>query len=69
MRADELRDKSQQELEEELLNLRREHFSLKMQRSTGELNRHSEFGRVKRDIARIKTVMAEQKAAQQPAED
>ena len=47
------------ELEQELLSLRREQFSLRMQRATGELAHHSEYGRVKKDIARVKTVMAE----------
>lgn len=59
MNASELRDKSQQELAEELLTLRREQFNLRMQRATGELARPHEHGRVRKDIARIKTVMAE----------
>ncbi len=62
MNADELRGKSADELSEELLALRREHFNLRMQRATGELARHHEYGRVKKDIARVKTIMAELKA-------
>ena len=57
MRAEELRDKSTEELAEELLGLRREQFNLRMQRGTGELAKHTEYGRVKKDIARVKTVM------------
>jgi large subunit ribosomal protein L29 len=63
MRAADLRSKSTEELAEDLLDLRREQFNLRMQRGTGELARHSEYGRVKKDIARIKTVMSEQKLA------
>jgi len=59
MRAEELRKKSAEELEQELLELRREQFNLRMQRATGQLNRPHEYGRVKKDIARVKTVMAE----------
>ncbi len=62
MKAEDLRSKSTDELESELLELRREQFNLRMQRATGELNRHTEYGRVKRDIARVKTVMAEHQA-------
>lgn len=59
MNASELRGKSQEELAEELLTLRREQFNLRMQRTTGEAARPHEHGRVRKDIARIKTVMAE----------
>ncbi len=59
MRAEDLRNKSVEELAEELLDLRREQFNLRMQRSTGQLNRPHEYGRVRKDIARVKTVMAE----------
>lgn len=59
MRAEELRDKSAEELADELLGLRREQFNLRMQRGTGELARHTEYGRVKKDIARVKTIMSE----------
>ena len=63
MTAEELRQKTSEELAEELVGLRREQFNLRMQRATGEMARHSEYGRVKKDIARIKTVMNEQKRA------
>ncbi len=59
MTADELRKKSTEELAEDLLVLRREQFNLRMQRATGELAKPSEYGRVRKDIARIKTVMTE----------
>ena len=62
MNAVELRSKSLADLEQELLNLRREQFNLSMQRSTGQLGRPHEYGRVRKNIARVKTVMAELKA-------
>ena len=46
MNAVELRSKSLDDLEQELLNLRREQFNLSMQRSTGQLGRPHEYGRV-----------------------
>ena len=63
MNAKELRGKSAGELNEELLKLRREQFSLRMQRATGQAVKPHDFGRVRRDIARLKTVMAEEVAA------
>jgi large subunit ribosomal protein L29 len=59
MEAKELRGKSVEELNEELLALRREQFNLRMQKATGELARNHEHGRVKKDIARVKTVLNE----------
>ena len=64
MEAQELREKSLDELNEELVALRREQFNLRMQQSTGELTHHHEHRRVRRDIARVKTVINEvQRAA------
>ncbi len=59
MKAVDLRGKSQEELNEELLSLRREQFNLRMQRATGQLARPHEYGRVKKDIARVKTILVE----------
>ena len=59
MEASELRNKSVDELNEELVALRREQFNLRMQRATGELARHTEHNRVRKAIARVKTVLAE----------
>ncbi len=59
MNATELRTKSRQELDDELLALRREQFNLRMQEATGELTRNSEHGRVRKNIARLKTVISE----------
>jgi large subunit ribosomal protein L29 len=59
MKATELREKSKSDLENELVELRREQFNLRMQGATGELTTNHEFRRVRRDIARVKTVMGE----------
>ena len=59
MDASELRSKSRDELNAELLSLRREQFNLRMQQATGQLNRPHEYSRVRKDIARLKTVMNE----------
>ena len=59
MNANELREKDLPGLEVELVALRREQFNLRMQQATGELTRNSEQGRVRRNIARVKTVMNE----------
>ena len=59
MDANELRAKSVDELNEELLALRREQFNLRMQSATGELTRNQEHRRVRKDIARVKTVLGE----------
>ena len=61
MKAADLREKSQDDLAQELLTLRREQFNLRMQQATGETGRPHEYGRVKKDIARVKTVMVELK--------
>ena len=64
MNAAELRGKSVDELNEELVALRREQFNLRMQHATGELTQNTEHGRVRRNIARVKTVLVElQRAA------
>ena len=59
MNAKELRGKAAKDLNEELLKLRREQFSLRMQRATGQAIKPNDFGRVRKDIARLKTVLAE----------
>jgi large subunit ribosomal protein L29 len=64
MQAQELRSKSTEELNEELIALRREQFNLRMQQATGELANNSQHRRVRRDIARVKTILSElQRAA------
>ncbi|NGX16189.1 50S ribosomal protein L29 [Wenzhouxiangella sp. XN24] len=59
MEAKDLRGKTPVELKEELLKLRREQFNLRMQRATGQMARPDQFGKVRKDIARVKTVLGE----------
>ena len=59
MKAAELRSKSSEELNEELLALIREQFNLRMQKGTGQLTKPSEVKRVRRQIALIKTLLTE----------
>lgn len=61
MKAAELREKGVDDLEKELSELRREQFKLRMQNGTGQLGNVSELRRVRRDIARVLTVMREQR--------
>jgi large subunit ribosomal protein L29 len=56
-----LRQKSQADLHQELLSLLKEQFSLRMQHATRQLSKVSELRRVRRDIARIRTIIAEAK--------
>ena len=55
----ELREKTADELRQELLRLRREQFNLRMQKASGQLGQVHLLGETKRDIARVKTVMQE----------
>ncbi len=62
LRAD-LRGKNEEELVDELLKLRKEQFNLRMQQATGQLARPHEFRAVRKNIARVKTILTEKKAA------
>ena len=61
METKDLRGKTAEELNEELLKLRREQFNLRMQRATGQMARPDQFGKVRKDIARVKTVLVEKR--------
>ena len=63
MKASELREKSIEELNSELVNSLREQFVFRMQRSTGQLKRPSEMKKVRHQIARIKTILNEMKTS------
>jgi large subunit ribosomal protein L29 len=63
MKASELRVKSVEELEKELLELRRAQFGLRMQLATQSLTKNSEIERVRRDIARVHTLLTEKSKA------
>lgn len=64
MKATELREKTPAELEEALVELRKEQFNLRMQKGTGQLARPSEVNRVRKEIARVKTVLNEKRAGE-----
>ncbi|KLV09764.1 MULTISPECIES: 50S ribosomal protein L29 [Photobacterium] len=59
MKAQDLRAKSVEELNAELVNLLREQFNLRMQAATGQLQQTHTLKAVRRDIARVKTVLTE----------
>ena len=63
MKASELRQKNDADLEKELLDLRKAQFSLRMQIATQQLSNTSQLGKVRKDIARIKTIQREKAAA------
>ncbi|MBF8722621.1 MULTISPECIES: 50S ribosomal protein L29 [Pseudomonas] len=60
MKANELREQSAQQLNEQLLGLLRDQFNLRMQKATGQLGQSHLLSQVKRDIARVKTVLNQQ---------
>ena len=59
MKANELREKSVEQLNEVLVDLLKQQFGLRMQHATGQLGKTSDIKQVRRDIARVKTVIAE----------
>ncbi len=63
MKANELREKSIPELKQELLERLREQFNLRMQKGSGQLNQSHKLGAVRRDIARIHTVINQKEKA------
>ena len=62
MKTIELRNKSVEQLNTDLLDLMKAQFGLRMQNSVGQLGKSSELKRVRRDIARIKTILTEKGA-------
>jgi large subunit ribosomal protein L29 len=60
MKAHELKGKSHAELREELAALLKAQFSLRMQKATQQLSNTSQLGKVRRDIARVRTILAQQ---------
>jgi large subunit ribosomal protein L29 len=64
MKAGELRTRSEDELKDSLLGLRKEAFNLRFQRASGQLENTARIREVRRDIARIKTILRQR---QQPA--
>ena len=60
LKAADLRSKSAEELKEEIVALRKEEFVLRMKRGTGQMNTNHRFKEIRRDVARIKTILNEQ---------
>jgi large subunit ribosomal protein L29 len=63
MKAKDLRAKSAKDIYEELLKLRREQFNLRMARATGQAAKPDQFAKVRKNIARVKTVLAAGKSS------
>ena len=63
MNSKEMRAKSPEDLNKELLGLRKAQFSLRMQIATQQLTKTSEVARVKREIAQLKTILTEKTRA------
>ncbi len=63
MRASELRDKTVAELNDSLLDLRKEQFNLRVQKAFSQTPRTHQFQQLRRDIARIKTILTEKSRA------
>lgn len=59
MKASELRAKSREELRQEFASLLKAQFSLRMQKATQQLTNTSQLKKVRRDIARVRTVLAQ----------
>ena len=64
MKPEDIRALSEDQVTEELLKLQKEQFNLRFQDATGQLEKTARVRQVRRDIARIKTIQGEKKAAQ-----
>jgi large subunit ribosomal protein L29 len=67
MKAEEIRAQSLDQLGDQLANLKKEQFNLRFQRATGQLEKTARVREVRRDIARIKTIAAQKRAAEKKA--
>ena len=68
MNAQELRDKTPDQLREDLVALKKEAFNLRFQQATGQLENPARLRSVKRDVARVKTILNEKAASAADAE-
>ncbi len=66
MKAAELRDKTADQLKDEVLKLKKEQFNMRFQKATGQLENTAQVGKVRRNIARMKTILNEQVAKAGP---
>jgi large subunit ribosomal protein L29 len=63
MKATEARDLTEDQLKDRLLQLKKEQFNLRFQRAAGQLEKTSRIGEVRKDIARLKTVLRQKTLA------
>ena len=63
MKAQDIRTKTSDELNDQLLQLKKEQFNLRFQRASGQLENTARVSQVRRDIARIKTILGERASA------
>ncbi len=63
MKASDLRDKTPDQLDDELVKLKKEQFNLRFQAATGQMENTSRVRIVRREIAKVKTVLREKKTA------
>jgi large subunit ribosomal protein L29 len=64
MKADDIRAKTQDQLSDDLASLKKEQFNLRFQAATGQLEKTARVREVRRDIARVKTIAAQKRAAE-----
>jgi large subunit ribosomal protein L29 len=67
MKAEDLRSRSTDELTDQLASLKKEQFNLRFQRATGQLEKTARIREVRRDIARVKTIAGQKRAAETKA--
>ena len=67
MKAEDLRTRSADELSDQLASLKKEQFNLRFQKATGQLEKTARIREVRRDIARVKTIAAQRRAAETKA--
>ena len=63
MKASDVRNKSADQLKDELIKLKKEQFNLRFQSATGQLEKTARAKEVRRDIARVKTILREKAVA------
>ncbi len=59
MKASEVRDMTEDQLKDKLLQLKKEQFNLRFQSASGQLEKTTRVGEVRRDISRVKTILGE----------
>ena len=65
MEAVDVRAMTEDQLQDELLKLKKEQFNLRFQQATGQLENTARFGKIRKDIARIRTIQSERKTQQE----